>query len=221
MKNIPHRNGKAAQRFASARLASITLLALTLAGCASLSPQQCKNADWRQIGLTDGANGASAARIDEHAKACAEYGVRPNLDAYLRGRSQGLLNYCQAENGFALGRHASEHNVADCPENLKPAFLDQYHRGSQIHSLEEEIRNYQYRIDRNRKEIRHDDERIAEIKTELRKNGLPTDRRAVLLSEFERLVENKDALNRTSSSLQREMDRLETRVRVKLREFGQ
>ncbi len=220
MKNASHQNGNVTQCPVSVRFASIAMLALTLAGCASLSPEQCRNANWRQIGFTDGANGASAARIDEHAKACAEHGIRPNLDEYLSGRSQGLLNYCQAENGFSLGRRASEHNVADCPENLKPAFLEQYHRGSQIHSLEEEIRSYRYRIDSNRTEIRHDDERIAAIKTELLKRDLPTDRRAALLSEYERLVEKKDALNRNRLFLQREIDRLEIRVRVQLREFG-
>ncbi len=220
MKNVSQRNSKFTLKSASLRLASISMLVFILAGCASLSPEQCKNANWHQIGFTDGTNGASGARIDEHAKACAEYGVRPNLDEYLKGRSQGLLNYCQAENGFALGRRASEHNVGDCPENLKPAFLEQYYRGNQIHFLEEELRNYHSRIDHNRKQIRRDDERIAAIKTELQKKDLSADRRTALLTEFDHLVENKDALVRNRSWLQRDSDRLESRVRLKLREFG-
>lgn len=200
-------------------LSTAALLTLTLAGCASLDRDQCLHADWRQIGFADGTKGWSGARIDDHAKACAEYGVRPQLNEYLAGRRQGLNSYCQAENGFELGRHGSPHNAADCVEDLKPAFLEQYHRGSQIHAIENELAERRNRIDANERETRRGDERIAAIKTALR-GDLPGDRRAALLDEFNRLLGQKETLVRDSQLLQPEIDRLQHRLFLKLREFG-
>lgn len=199
---------------------SALLLLLALTGCASLDRDQCLHADWHQIGYADGTNGLSGARIDDHAKACAEYGVHPKLDEYLAGRKQGLINYCQAENGFELGRRGSEHNVADCAENLKPAFLQQYHHGSQIHVIESDIASHQARISNNHRQIHRNDERIAEIRAELRASDLSADRRAALLGEFNRLVEQKDMIGRDNLWLQSDVARLQANLYLMLREFG-
>ena len=47
---------------------------LVLGGCAMLSKEECLRGDWRALGVTDGLNGETAARIDEHRKACAAQG---------------------------------------------------------------------------------------------------------------------------------------------------
>jgi hypothetical protein len=75
---------------------SISLGALLLlASCASLSPDQCRNADWRQIGYADGVGGLPGSRIQDHASACAKVGASPDMEAYLSGRMEGLVSYCQ------------------------------------------------------------------------------------------------------------------------------
>jgi hypothetical protein len=198
----------------------LLLPALMIAGCATLSPDQCRHADWRQIGFADGAGGASATRINDHAKACAEVGVRPDLDAYLRGREQGLVNYCRAENGFSIGRGGSAANAADCPESMKLAFLDHYRRGQQIHFLESDLAQRRSRIYENNDRMRRNNERIVRIREELRKRDLPDEQRKALLDDFERFVERKNAAGRENDFLVREVDRLQFHLQMKLREAG-
>lgn len=194
--------------------------AIFLAGCATLTPEQCRNADWRQIGFADGASGASAVRINDHAKACAETGVKPDLDSYLRGREQGLVNYCRAENGFAVGRGGETANVADCPESMKFAFMEQYRHGQQIHLIESDLAQRRARIHQNNSRMHRDNERIASIREELRKKDLPDEQRKALLDEFERAVERKNALGRENAYLLSETDRLQFHLQMKLREAG-
>lgn len=196
------------------------LPAVLLAGCATLTPEQCRHADWRQIGFADGAGGAAATRINDHAKACAEAGVRPDLDSYLRGREQGLLNYCRAENGFVVGRGGQFANVADCPENMKGAFLTQYRQGQQIHLIEADLAQRRSRIHQNNGRLRRDNERIDWIRGELRKKDLPDDQRKALLDEFERLVEHKNAVSRENAYLMTEADRIQYHLQMTLRAAG-
>lgn len=196
------------------------ILPLLLAGCASLSPEQCRHADWRQIGFSDGAEGMSAARINDHAKACAEQGIRPNLDEYLRGREQGLRSYCQPENGFVVGRRGGEANVADCPEQMKYAFLDRYRLGYQVHAIEEDLARRRAHIDRNFRQMRHNDEQIAAIKQELGKEDLPADRKKSLLNDYNRLLDQKNALWRENTYLQSEASRLQLDLQWRLRGAG-
>lgn len=196
------------------------ILVLLLAGCASLSPEQCLHADWRQIGLADGVAGMSAARINDHAKACAEQGIRPQLDDYLKGREQGLRSYCQAENGFYIGRRGGEQNAADCPEHLKYAFLEQYRRGFQIHAIEEELAQRRFRIERNNRQIRHNDEQIAAIKHELAKEDLPAERKKLLLNDYNRLLDQKNILWRENTYLYSEASRLQMDLQGRLRAAG-
>lgn len=197
------------------------LLALLLAGCASLTPDQCRHADWRQIGFTDGMDGESAARINEHAKACAEVGVRPDFDQYLHGREQGLRSYCRPENGFMVGRSGNLANAAaDCPEHMKFAFMAEYRRGQEVHLIEDELSRRRSRINHNNSLIHRNNERIAGIREELAKKDLPDERRGTLLKEFNHLVEQKDAIGRENLYLASEADRLQFQLQMTLRAFG-
>lgn len=198
----------------------IWLPVLLVTGCASLSPEQCRHADWRQIGFADGASGSSAARINDHAKACAEVGVLPNLDGYLSGREQGLQNYCRSENGFAVGRSGSVANIADCPEHMKTSFLDQYRHGQQVYMVEQDLARRRSRIYQNNSHIRRNNERIADIREELARKDLPDERRTVLLNDFNRLVEQKNALGRENAFLIAESDRATFHLQMQLRELG-
>ena len=202
------------------RLALLLLPAALLSGCASLTHEQCLRGDWRQIGHADGSAGASAYLINDHAKACAEVGVRPNLDEYLRGREQGFELYCRPQNAFAIGRSGAAHNADECPESMKPAFYTEYERGHQVYLVESELAQRRARIDHNYWQMRRDDERIFAIRSELAKGDLPAERRNGLLNEYNRLVDRKDFLGRENGLLQLEAERLQFQLNMRLREFG-
>ena len=99
----------------------IALCTLLLGACASkMSKDECRTVDWRTVGYEDGVAGQPGDRIGEHRRACAEYGVTPDLNAYLAGRTAGLREYCQPHNGYRAG--ANGYTYFDtCPADLAEA----------------------------------------------------------------------------------------------------
>lgn len=198
---------------------AVATCVLILSSCASLSPEQCKNADWRQIGYTDGANGEPAGRLQEHASACAKADIKPDLDAYLSGRMEGLLSYCQPENGFEVGRRGRPDNVGDCPPHLRAPFLDQYRQGREINGLESEVQRLRNMLQNDQNEARRNDRRMEDIRKELRRQNLSPERRTSLLNEIERLLDRRQDAGRRQLGMQRDLDIAEDRLRFRLREM--
>lgn len=64
-----------------------TILAV-LAGCTTLSPQECGTTDWRGLGYRDGFEG-SVVLVDRYAAQCAPHGAKPDADAYATGFEGG------------------------------------------------------------------------------------------------------------------------------------
>lgn len=197
----------------------IAISAFLLSSCASLSPEQCKNADWRQIGYTDGASGEPGGKLQEHASACAKADIKPDLEAYLSGRMEGLLSYCQPENGFEVGRRGRPDNVGDCPPHLRAPFLDQYRQGREINGLESQVQNLRNMLQNDQNEARRNDRRMEEIRKELRRPNLSPERRTQLLNEIERLLDRRQDAGRRQLAMQRDLDIAEDRLRFRLREM--
>lgn len=196
------------------------LLLILLSGCASMSPEQCRQADWRQIGYADAIKGLPGSQINEHASACAEVGVRPNLDAYLQGRQQGLQTYCQPENGFQAGRRGNGNLGAECPAQLRYGFLQQYDFGRQIRALESDLSSRRSDLDSNRDRIRRNNDRIDRIRSDLTRSDLAPDRRKNLLDEYNGLLSRKDSMLRDMPRLEQQAAEAEWRLTNRLRELG-
>ena len=193
---------------------------LLLASCATLSPEQCLNADWRQIGYADGVGGLPASRIQDHASACAKAGARPDMDAYLSGRMEGLVSYCQPENGFDVGRRGAADNAGDCPPHVRAAFLQNYRQGREINALESQVNSLRGNLESERREMRRREDRIDDIRKELRRPNVGVERRSSLLNEMERLIDRKQDTGGRQLALQREMDIAQQRLAGRLREMG-
>ena len=80
----------------------VLMPALILAGCASMSADNCGVADWGAAGFEDGARGEPFSAIGGRASACPAYAAF-DVDAYLAGVSAGLSHYCEPANAFAAG----------------------------------------------------------------------------------------------------------------------
>ena len=193
---------------------------LLLASCATLSPEQCLNADWRQIGYADGVGGLPASRIQDHASACAKAGARPDMEAYLSGRMEGLVSYCQPENGFDVGRRGAADNAGDCPPHVRAAFLQNYRQGREINALESQVNSLRGNLESERREMRRREDRIDDIRKELRRPNVGAERPSSLLNEMERLIDRKQDTGGRQLALQREMDIAQQRLAGRLREMG-
>lgn len=203
----------------SRRLPVLSLF-LLLSSCATLSPEQCLNADWRQIGYADGAEGQPGSRIQEHASACAKAGTRPDMEAYLSGRMEGLVSYCQPENGFEVGRRGRADNAGDCPPHSRPAFLQQYRQGSEIHALQSQVDSLRSALENERREARRRDDKVDDIRKELRRPNVSPERRNSLLNEMERILDRKEDTIRRQFGIRRDLDMAQDRLAGRLREMG-
>jgi hypothetical protein len=198
---------------------AIAACVVVLSSCATLSPEQCKNADWRQIGYADGASGESASRIQQHASACAKVDAKPDMEAYLSGRMEGLLSYCQPENGFDVGRRGRPDVAGDCPPHLRVPFLDRYREGREINGLEGQVQQFRSLLQNEQNEARRNDRRMEDIRNELRRPNLTVERRTSLLNEVERLLNRRQDAGRRQLGLQRDLDIAEDRLQYRLREL--
>jgi hypothetical protein len=130
-----------------------TLLALAaLGGCATMNKDECLTVDWRTVGYEDGAAGYAGDRIGQHRKACAKYGVTPNLAEYQAGRDAGLREYCVPANGFRLGSQGGSYNGL-CPADLENAFVAAYDSGQHLYTLQSRVQNTSSRLYSDRQEV--------------------------------------------------------------------
>ena len=109
-------------------------LVLTLAaisGCATMSEAECQNANWQLRGEDDGNSGYRRDRVNSHTRACAEYGIKPDVAAYARGWEQGIRNFCTRDNGWEHGLAGKTYQNS-CPDVQKAAFFEAFSLGSAI-----------------------------------------------------------------------------------------
>ena len=135
-----------------------------LSGCATLSEEECKTADWRRLGQQDGAAGHSDSRLAEHAEACAKTGIRPNAQQWRAGWDQGILSYCTPRVGWREGLAGHSYQGV-CRGRNEDAFLYAFNQGTEIHRL-------QSRIDSNNQEIRRLERQLSEARKDEHRHEL-------------------------------------------------
>lgn len=119
-------------------LASLGMALAGLAGCASLSQDQCMVGDWRLIGYQDGVGGQPASRVGEHGEACARYGVTPNLDIWQIGYQEGLVQYCTRSNGFRAGVNGNTY-YGVCQGQAADEFMFAYRDGREVYDVRQAL----------------------------------------------------------------------------------
>ena len=78
-------------------------LPAVLAGCATLSDEECRQAaaspqGWTAVGERDGARGRTPDdRLARHRKACESTHVEPDQTRYMAGWNTGIRRYCTAQ----------------------------------------------------------------------------------------------------------------------------
>jgi hypothetical protein len=154
----------------------VPLALLLLASCATLSEEECRAADWYQIGVNDGAEGRATDYVESHRRACAGVGVSPDVEAWLRGRAQGLRLYCTPAKAYQVARegHALRPGcTAEEIQRLQPA----YDWGREYWRLE-------IRIEDVRSDIRAVDRELAALPPDSARRGMLYARRSMLVSRL-------------------------------------
>lgn len=141
---------------------SLLALLLTLGGCASLSKQECLNADWYTIGLEDGAQGRTVANIGNHRKACARVDVAPDLARYQEGHQEGLRAYCTPHQAYRIGLNGGQLQT-HCPRDLQGAFQDGYRAGRELRHSQARLAQVNGQLHDFYAELRRTEEQIADL----------------------------------------------------------
>ena len=195
------------------RVCGLVCLAWLLSACATMSAEECKLANWRDVGLRDGAAGYPLSRVGDRAQDCEKVGVLIDTDAYAKGRDAGLKSYCRIENAIPLALNGGSY-AGVCPPVNGFEFEQRFQAGravydlrSDLHALDGRIESLEHRLrathhdeDRALKEAKNDEDRkrirrsVDDQRRDLRADLSETDRR---------LRRKRDELRYAESALSR------------------
>lgn len=202
------------------RCAGLALAAIALAGCASISKEECQAIDWRTVGYEDGATGQGIERLSGRRQACAKHGVVPDLDAYRLGRDEGLLEFCQPANGFRVGSSGRGYGGA-CPQHLAPAFTEAYDAGRELWRLERRVDDSINGIVARRNEIESIDEVLVSSGLVIVGENTTMEERAQALLNTRTLGERRNRLLKEIDELERSIPAYEAELADYRERLGQ
>ena len=194
------------------RLLIVVLGAVLLGACASrMSKDECRTVDWRTVGYEDGVAGQPGDRIGEHRRACAEYGITPDLTAYLAGRTAGLREYCQPHNGYRAG--ANGYTYFDtCPPELAEGFEKAYDEGRALYVRERRVTDTEEQIEDKRREIRRLEDRVAESAFDVIDTASTTEERTQAVLDTKQAAERIGRLKAEITELEKERARYQAEL---------
>lgn len=154
------------------------LASLLLAGCESMSPAECKVADWGRVGHADGTRGESDRRIADYTEDCGKVGVVPNAQLYRYGWDQGIVNFCTPANGWREGLQGNSGKASVCQGQAGyPGFARYLEAGLQVH-------NTQAQMQRNTRESERLQRRLEESKSDEEKKSIRNELRHIDREQF-------------------------------------
>lgn len=171
----------------------LTLGVLALSGCASMSGDECATSDWSAVGYEDGSRGYTSERFGNHRKACAKHGITPDFQAYQRGRTDGLVEFCQPSRGYNLGASGGRYNGV-CAVDLEQDFLDAYRVGQRLYTLRSNVNSADSQINSKRRELEDIEHSVVNKGALLIAAETSTEDRVLLLADLKRLSERTGEL---------------------------
>ncbi|NIZ05374.1 DUF2799 domain-containing protein [Pseudoalteromonas sp. HF66] len=170
---------------------TLPLLSLiVLAGCTSVSKDECLQANWQGIGYKHGADGTEYHDGLDALSQCGEYGVSADIDEYKEGYDLGLAVYCEPENGFTLGIQGVSYNGV-CNST---AFRKAWQEGNDRYQVQQRLAYIDDRID----DI---DRRLKDIRAELNSNQLDNGQQKELYRERKDLEHERKDLRKERALL--------------------
>ena len=182
-----------------------------LAGCATMSPEECLQANWEEVGYNDGAAGYPVSRSAEHREACAETGVQVDFELYRHGYSLGLPYYCTRETGFETADHGGEY-AAQCDSDGFPEYASGYSEGLDVFALKNERSELERRIDDKTAQADALLSQIGQLRTARDDDTLSNDARREAGYQLTQLESLYRTLYREIEALDQERDRVTAEI---------
>lgn len=159
-------------------LAAIALaFGFALAGCETMSAEECAAADWRGLGFSDAAS-SGASRFSDRAESCADKGYMADGQSYSAGFADGMVQFCQPPNAFNFARRGGTFS-GSCPAELQYDFYAAFEDGRRVHDAETElsaarsdISNIESRRDQIDRDIRDRENALSQAANDEERNRL-------------------------------------------------
>lgn len=193
------------------------LMAGGLTGCASMSEEECLNADWRLMGFTDALQGRSTAALAQHRRACAAVNVTPDLDLYRQGHEEGARQYCTPANGYRAGSSGSTYQGI-CPADLETAFMRGYQDGRELYTITSEISRLKGVVTTNEVGIDKLRRDIAKLEEGIVSSESTPDQRRANLAEIENVGKDITEMEVVIADAKRRLLELESEQETVTRE---
>jgi len=153
-------------------------LTYLLASCATMSPEECQQAQWQDVGQRDGLRGAPLSVLSSRVEDCAKVDVVVDTQAYNQGRDLGLANYCRVENAVPLGLSGAGY-AGVCPPAIEMVFVPRYQVARAVFVARSDIKNLYDRteyLERRMREInRNEDERLRSTSSDAERSKIRRD----------------------------------------------
>jgi hypothetical protein len=164
-----------------------------ISGCATMSKEECQQADWYLKGVDDASIGYPLDRVVEHGKACARVHVVPDMKAYRSGHEKGARLFCVPPKGYIFGRAGGVYSGL-CPADLEPAFLTAYHDGQELFTIEIKIKSLESELNGNHNAIEEHYHEIEELKRDVVYSNDERDRRNKMqrIDDLERDIHRRE-----------------------------
>ena len=183
-----------------------------------MSESECLTADWHLIGYEDGAAGRNTSSLTNRRKACAEYGMSPDLEVYQQGYDKGVLLYCTERNGYMKGKQGQQYEGV-CPNRVEEEFLYGYRNGRELFSMNSKIYQKSRQVKSKQSKLKALKSEISEIEAELIADETTRERRGVLLDELEEHQLERGNLASEIRELELEAAELQGAYQVRLAQY--
>jgi hypothetical protein len=135
---------------------AILLVCMLVSGCETMSKDECRFANWSDIGMRDGLAGEPLSLFGERVKDCTKAGIRVDDNLYMANRDRGLQNFCRLENAAPLGLSGRSY-AGVCPAQIDYEFRRRYQTGYAVHDLRGKVNEFDGRSDRLQRKLREAD----------------------------------------------------------------
>lgn len=185
---------------------------LALASCATMTKGECLAGAWGEVGYRDGSEGRPMSLLADHEKACAEYGVAPDLVAYRSARADGLNGYCRWERGFREGREGDAYDGV-CSAEQEADFLPAYRDGQLVYAAEQALTSAHSTVASLGARLEELDEKIIAKQAEARAEGLTDEQRDVIRNRIQEIRRERANTERDWRRAQDAVDEAERDLR--------
>ena len=199
-------------------LAAAGSAALAIASCATMTKDQCLAGAWGEAGYRDGSEGHPMSVLEDHVKACAEYGVVPDLIAYRSARADGLNGYCRWGRAFQEGREGDEYHGV-CTPAQEEEFLPAYRDGQIVYAADQALANARSSVASLGSRLEELDDKITAKQAEARAEDLTDEQRDVIRNRIQEIRRERADTEREWRRAQNAIDDAEQDVRDVRRRF--